>query len=106
MTARISLILRNRAVTGIFLNLVTLPVRRDVDLPRLIRRQDVVLHSFNGLRFTVDQKRTARRARESAQPAENFAVVAMRRKTVDDVNLSANRIILAVYPYLTGSFGK
>ena len=47
-----------------------------------------------------------RRSLESTKPSKNLAVIAMSGKTVDHVNLGANRIVLAENANLPRAFGK
>jgi len=71
----------------IVLYLIRLPVCRDFNLPGLVRRDDVLLHRFDGLRFAMNQKRAERRPFEPAQPSKDFAVIPMGRETIDDREL-------------------
>ena len=66
----------------------------------------MILHAFDRLGLAMHEKSFVWWVFESAQPLQNFAVVAVGRETIDDMNLSADRIIDSENPDLPGAFGK
>src|SRR5262245_48384337 len=69
-------------------------VFRDLDLPGFVGRHDLFLHTLDGSGLTVNQKCFPGRTLEGTQPSQDLAIVCMRRKTINDMDLRAYRVIL------------
>src|SRR5262245_56243790 len=70
-----------------------MPINRYFNRPAFKSRNDVVFHALDCPGLTMHEKCSPWRTLESAQPSQDFTVVAMRREAVDDMHLGANGII-------------